>query len=553
MTETPANARRYRDWLAPALAALLFALLSLAILPYPGLQDDEISFAPLIDQPALAWFSISAFGARIPVMIMSYSGTLKTWLYAGLFELSEPSRWSVRVPMVLVGIATVWLTWLWTRRIAGTRAAVFTLALLATDSIFILTNTFDWGPVAFQHLFLMGGLLAVQIWLSDDSKKRMLALGFFLWGFGLWDKALLIWPLIGLTVAAVIVYPRQLLLRLRRVPLAIAAAAFLLGALPLIVYNVAKPGSTASENTKLSLNSIPAKVHELRTTLDGSVLFDAMVSTTPGPLEYAPRTTLERASVWLKKALGHHQENRMLPAIALAMLGMIFLLRTPLWRPLAFLLIAMAVTWLQMALNAGTGGAAHHVILMWPFPCVFVGVALAGATDRAPRPVRLAINAVVILIASFGFLNCNEYLADLAMNGALGGWTDASYRLAGAVSHYQTNWIGTVDWGYKNGLRLWYGNDLKMFSAADQTRKPAMTDGDRLAFLTELASPNSVFIQHTDDKQLYDNVNIQLRDAALALGYTEQVERVVHDNQGRPVFEIFRFARNAVDAAPVPQ
>lgn len=553
MTETPANARRYRDWLAPALAALLFALLSLAILPYPGLQDDEISFAPLIDQPALAWFSISAFGARIPVMIMSYSGTLKTWLYAGLFELFEPSRWSVRVPMVLVGIATIWLTWLWTRRIAGTRAAVFTVALLATDSIFILTNTFDWGPVAFQHLFLMGGLLAVQIWLTDDSKKRMLALGFFLWGFGLWDKALLIWPLIGLTVAAVIVYPRQLLLRLRKVPLAIAAAAFLLGALPLIVYNVAKPGSTASENTKLSLNSIPGKVHELRTALDGSVLFDVMVSTTPGPLEYAPRTMLERASVWLKKAIGHHQENRMLPAIALAMLCLIFLLRTPLWRPLVFLLIAMAVTWLQMALNAGTGGAAHHVILMWPFPCVFVGMALAGATDRAPRAARLAMNAVVILIAFFGLLNCNEYLADLAMNGALGGWTDASYRLAGAVSHYQTGWIGTVDWGYKNGLRMWYGNDLKMFSASDQTRKPAMTGDDRRAFLAELASPDSVFIQHTDDKQLYDNVNVQLRDAALALGYTEQVERIVHDNQGRPVFEIFRFVHNAAESAPVPQ
>ena len=84
-----------------------------------------------------------------------------------------------------------------------------------------------------------------------------------------------------------------------------------------------------------------------------------------------------------------------------------------------------------------------------------------------------------------------------------------------------------MDWGYKNGLRLWYGNNLKLFSAADQTSKP---------------SPNFVYIQHTDDKQMYDNVNSQLRDAALALGYNEQVERNVHDNQGRPVFEIFRFA-----------
>ena len=385
MTETPATGRRSRVWLAPALATILFVLLSLAVLPYPGLQDDEISFAPLIFQPALARFSVPAFGTHIPVMIMSYSGTLKTWIYAGLFDLFEPSRWSVRVPMVLVGIGTLWLTWLWTRRVAGTRAAIFTVALLATDSIFILTNTFDWGPVAFQHLFLMGGLLAVQIWLADPSRKRMLALGFFLWGFGLWDKALLIWPLIGFAVAAVVVYPREVFARLSRVPIAIAAAAFLIGALPLIVYNVAKPGATASENTKLSLSAVRGKVPELRTTLDGSVLFDAMASATPGPLERAPKTALERVSVGLKKAFGHRYENWMLPAIALALLCLISLLRTPLWRLPVFLLITMAVTWLQMAMNANTGASAHHVILLWPFPCVFIGMCLAGATDHAPR------------------------------------------------------------------------------------------------------------------------------------------------------------------------
>ena len=61
---------------------------------------------------------------------------------------------------------TIWLTWTWTRRVAGTRAAAFTVALLSTDAIFIVTNTFDWGPVAFQHVFLMGGLVAIHIWLQ---------------------------------------------------------------------------------------------------------------------------------------------------------------------------------------------------------------------------------------------------------------------------------------------------------------------------------------------------------------------------------------------------
>ena len=98
-------------------------------------------------------------------MLIGYLGCLKTWLYAAIFQVFEPSRWSVRIPMVLIGALTIWLTWIWTRRAAGPRAAAFTVASLSTDATFILTNTFDWGPVAIQHALLLGGLVALQIWL----------------------------------------------------------------------------------------------------------------------------------------------------------------------------------------------------------------------------------------------------------------------------------------------------------------------------------------------------------------------------------------------------
>ena len=79
----------------PALAALLFALLSLAMLPHPGLEDDEVLFSVPIYFPQGALFSVKKFGFRIPLMLMGYLGTLKTWLYAIIFELAPPSRWSV--------------------------------------------------------------------------------------------------------------------------------------------------------------------------------------------------------------------------------------------------------------------------------------------------------------------------------------------------------------------------------------------------------------------------------------------------------------------------
>ena len=243
------------------LACVAFALLSLALLSYPGLQDDELFFTVPLYLPQGTLFSVRAFGGHIPLMLNGYLGAFKTCLYAGIFEIFEPSRWSVRAPMVLAGVITIWLTWLWTRRAAGPRAAAFTVALLATDSVFIVTNTIDWGPVALQHALLMGGLVALQSWLEKDS-GRYLALSFFLFGLGLWDKALMIWPLIGLSVATLCVYPKELRRHLRRVPIMVAVASLLMGALPLVTYNLIRHGQTASANTEACrpLSLIPAKL-----------------------------------------------------------------------------------------------------------------------------------------------------------------------------------------------------------------------------------------------------------------------------------------------------
>ena len=533
-----------RVWLSPLLACLAFALLSLAILPYPGLEDDELFFTVPLYLPQGTLFSVRAFGGCIPLMLNGYLGAFKTWLYAGIFEFFEPSRWSVRVPVILVGAITIWLTWLWTRRAAVPRAAAFTVALLATDSVFIVTNTFDWGPVALQHALLMGGLVALQYWFKKNS-NHYLALGFLLFGLGLWDKALMIWPLVGLSFAAICVYPKELRSHLRGVPLAIAAASLLLGALPLVTYNLIRHGATASTNTKLSLSLIPGKLTELRQTLNGSVLLGPLVAASAGPLAQTPRTLVERTSVAIETALGAHTDNWMLPALALSLVCLVFLRS----RLLAFILIAMIVTWLQMAANTGTGGAAHHVILLWPFPCVFIGIALAGVANRVPARASYAVTAIAAILVCGNLLNTNEYFAGLILNGAVKSWTDASYRLAGAVFPYRSEQIGTVDWGYLNNLRMTYGGDLKLTDVSKFIHKPAMTDDDRTHVSALIAAPDFIFIQHTDDQQIFDGVNDRLRSEARALGYSEHIERVVHDNQARPVFEIFRFVKTPTGAS----
>jgi len=526
--------RKLPAWLVPTFSVILFFLAGLALIPFPGLQNDELFFSGPLYFDDAAIYRIQIGATKIPFMVMSYTGALKTWLYAGLFQFLAPTEWSVRIPVLLMGMATIWLTWVWTRRLAGVRAAAVVSVLLATDTIFQLTNTFDWGPVALQHILLMAGLLAVQSWL-DRGDRRMLALGFFLWGLGMWDKALLSWPLIGLAVAALCVYPRETFRRLRPVPLAIAVLSFLIGAAPLVWYNIDRRGETASANTKFTTEGFGAKVTALRQTVDGSVLFGYIVYPNSAPGRRAPHNVVGRAAAAISGFFGVHKTNLMLPAWILGLVCFVILVRSPHWRLMCFLLIATAVAWAQMAFNRGTGGAAHHVILLWPFPVIFIGIAFTEAAARIPRFGTVALTALVALLAAANLLNTNEYVAELATNGGSGGWTDAIYRLAGSVEKSPgTAWFGLVDWGYLNGLRMLHEGDLPVFVVAD---------GDPAELKREIETPECVYIQHTEDKQIFPGVNDRLRQAATSLGYSEHIERTLHDRNGRPVFELFRFVK----------
>ncbi len=68
------------------------------------------------------------------------------------------SVWVVRLPVALTGAITVFIFYHLIRGIESRGAAVAACAgafLLATDPVFLLTNTFDWGPVALEHVLLV--------------------------------------------------------------------------------------------------------------------------------------------------------------------------------------------------------------------------------------------------------------------------------------------------------------------------------------------------------------------------------------------------------------
>src|SRR3984885_11852755 len=319
MTASP-HFKRLR-WPATVLP-LLFFCLGLAFLPLVGIQYDEVLFGtPGFHVSGTPLFDTHVFHLEVPLMLRSYLGALKSWIYFPIFDRIRPSYLTVRLPVLLIGTLTIWIFIWFLERAHGWKVAWVGGVLLATDSIYLLTTCFDWGPVALQHLLSLAGV-ALLLKFTSTGKRSTLFWGFFWFGLALWDKALFLWLFSGLAVAAAVVYPRELWSRCSIKNLGLAAAGLLIGALPLVAYNLVSNFDTFRSNSSFSLSQFPSRLHALRITWDGEILFDYMVHApwAPGSAR-KPETALEKVSERVHSFFGfrYHYYNGLEPAFWLAL------------------------------------------------------------------------------------------------------------------------------------------------------------------------------------------------------------------------------------------
>ena len=419
------------NWWPAAPLALSFFLTCCALLPYPGIQNDEVIFAvPYVHLSGSSIFQFGLWRHQVPVMFMSYMGALKTWICAPIFALALPSVWIVRLPAVILGAATVWLFTKLLERVQGRRAAWVGGVLLATDTMFVLTTSFDWGPVALQHLLMVLGALLILKFASGSSRLALFC-GFLCFGLALWDKALFLWALGGLTLATMVVFPRELWSRLNPRNIGLAAAGFCLGALPLFIYNASSGWATFRSNAALDFRYIPGKAKILLETWQGNALLGYLATNAGEPGQaHEAHSGLERVSFAVQAAFGERRSNRLDWAFCAALLLLPLAWRTRARRPLLFALVALAAAWFQMAITRNAGATAHHAVLLWPIPHLFLAVAFAEASLPWRKLGTAALVVAVLYLAAENLLVTNQYLYQLARYGSVRSWTDASYGLA---------------------------------------------------------------------------------------------------------------------------
>ena len=270
---------KYQLLRCPALLLpLVFLGLGLAVLPQPGIEDDEVLFAaPILHLPDAANFSVHVFHKQLPLMLLSYLGALKSWLYFPIFASAPPSVLTVRLPVLVIGSLTV-LIFVWLlERTGGGIIAWFGGLLLATDTMFLFTTCFDWGPVALQHFLAMAGIALLWKFVTAGSRWALWG-GFFCFRAGSvgqgavcvavqradrrHDRDISARALVAVAVRGTSAWPR---------------AGLCLGALPLLAYNAASNLATFRSNASFNLAQLPSRLHALRITWDGQILWGYMV------------------------------------------------------------------------------------------------------------------------------------------------------------------------------------------------------------------------------------------------------------------------------------
>lgn len=524
----------------------MFFLTGQAFVTRAGVEGDEALFVSPLLEPHEAVY-LRLFHHQWPVLLMSYLGTLKTLIYNPILHIFGNGVWALREPVLLAGAFSVLLFFLVLRRTSGERAALIGCGILATDSMYLLTTCYDWGPVALQHLLLLGGtLLALRF--CQNQRLWPLAGAFFLWGLALWDKALSIWLLSSMGLAAVFIFPRFLGGIATRRRVAIALLAFTLGAFPLLRFNLKTHWSTFRGNFTHDAHFY-LKAPYFVNTLNGEGLFGWMLPfpNEPVPAPHVPHSHLTAVSADISSLAGHPISDWMLYALGFGIL-LIPLARGRDLRTLLFCLVVLVGGWFQMAWTAGAGGSVHHVILLWPLPQAIVAVAVASASRRLGRAGIAAAALVAASLMISNALVLNEYYAVLWRSGATTAWSPAIFPLSDCLKRIPAGRVFTGDWGILEPLRFLNSGKLPLAYGTDPINQPSLNAADERRLIAMLDVPDHVYILHTKEAEQFPGVREKLLRFAAEHGYGREVLAQIPDGFGRQVFEVCRFSK----AAQVP-
>lgn len=536
--------RKYWALLACLALSGLFFLMGVVFIPLAGVQYDEALFIMAYVSPEGIEYNAVAGNTKIPLMLMTYLGTLKAAILNPVFDVMGYNHRSLRFPPLAFATLSVALFFFVLKRLTSTRIAIAVTMLLATDAAYLLTSVYDWGPVALQHLFLAVVVYSGVRYAESRSALWLIPAGLAT-GLALWDKAISIWIFAGGGLALLIVFPREMWTLAKR-PKHLAALVFplLIGAYPLIHYNIQEPMATITANTHNTDMAMVSKIASFDGALDGRGLFGYVVRDVPDPEGKTGAFRLDqRATLWLSAKLGAPKRSLQHLLLVGAFLILPLMFWSPWRRPALFTALALLFSWTAMLLTKGAGGSLHHTILLSPLPHLLAGLVLAEIVRRFPSrgmKIGFALFAAAVLTNLFVL---NQYRAQFLAFGPTMVWTDASRPLVEFLGTQHGRIIFPADWGIQQQIDFYGGGILGMTRNSEDTPIRLHEEEPRKFMLWALSVPNHIYVTHTEPNEAFKGTRKSLIDFAAAQGFSHHVIAVIPDRHQVPMFEIHEFRK----------
>lgn len=315
----------------------------------------------------------------------------------------------------------------------------------------------------------------------------------------------------------------------------VAAVALLVGAWPLIVYNLMTQGTIDvllrnSVSTDLGVNNLdlPANLAKVA--------------------EHA-RAAIQGGVFWY---LGGTFENQLWPpALALAAAGWaVLLIGRPearrRWRGPAFLFLMSAALLFQSAFTVSSLEPTHHLIV-WPLPQILVVWCLAELVRWVPRPRRRGILstarpvaagvgfAALLVLWSQDLATDLRYHEVLARTGGLGDHSDAIYTLSDWLARQPAGQQPiALDWGIRQSVIVLTQGRVEPTEIFMYDREPPPLFFDWLyGALTK--QPDQIYLLHADRFAVFPR-RTAFEDLAGRLGRQVKVEADFRQREGTPVY-----------------
>jgi len=444
----------------PLLLPLSFLLIASHDLLLPGLYGDEVlQITPVL--PAIEGGPHQAFagvpethvalgGHPLALMTMRYLGALKTVLFLPVAAIFGESVHAIRFFALAIAAITLLATYHFTMGIFSRRAAFVGVVLLSMDQSFILRMKVDWGPNAIAIMFKMLALVALVHWWRT-RRAVFLAVGGLLLGLDLYNKSDFSYLLAALVIATGVVYCHEIRLACSGRNLLTFGGAFVAGASVFIWYNIRWPFISFRDGNPdhvkwwhpdVYWSALQERVQRFFDLLNGMSM-NVVIGLRPENVRPFSFGTIMGATFVGALAIS-------LAIVILARRG-----TCRLRRPLAWIVLVIGCFFLFCAATPAAF-EGHHVINIYPFPHMLVGVAFtegvvwlirnASPLYRRGLPLVAGLVLASLIMTDVSLLR-NSYTV-LEMTGGVGRWSDSVYTLSEDLRQRPATMpIHIMDWG----------------------------------------------------------------------------------------------------------